>query len=188
MNARSRFFIALLPPIALREEINAFKHYFSEVYQSHAALRSPPHVTLQPPFEWEKREIEHLSESLTHFSRGFEPLRMALDGFSAFKPRVIYIQVQPDPQLSALQHSLNSHLAQNFQLIHAPSQSRPFTPHLTVAFRDLSKENFYRAWQEFEHKKIFYKFSVPSLTLLRHNGKQWTIEREFPFTSNKHHD
>ncbi|MFN6233029.1 MAG: 2'-5' RNA ligase family protein, partial [Microcystis sp.] len=48
----SLFFIALLPPPEVQEIATKIKVEFAEIYNSRAALKSPPHVTLQPPFRW----------------------------------------------------------------------------------------------------------------------------------------
>jgi 2'-5' RNA ligase len=49
----SRFFIALLPPQMIQDYANQIKQYFAEQYTSQGAQKSPPHITLQPPFVWE---------------------------------------------------------------------------------------------------------------------------------------
>lgn len=181
--SKQRFFIALLPPQEVQEEANKIKQYFSDVYQSHAALRSPPHITLQPPFDWEVKDLPRLLEELHRFSQSHPSIPMTLDGFAAFKPRVIYINVRKTPELLAVQQALMSHLESGLNLVHYPSKNRPFSPHLTVGFRDLTKPNFYRAWEEFQGKEIYFDFMIEKLTLLSHNGKMWKIYQDFSFTS-----
>lgn len=51
-DAQRRFLIALLPPQEVQAIAWQFKQELAEVYQSYAALRSPPHVTLPPPLQW----------------------------------------------------------------------------------------------------------------------------------------
>ena len=106
---------------------------------------------------------------------------MTLSGFGAFAPRVIYINVLKTPQLLAMQKQLMTELEESFGIVHPASKNRPFSPHLTVAFRDLTKPNFRAAWQEFQQRSLYFEFTVSQLTLLIHNGKQWEIGNEFSF-------
>lgn len=60
-------------------------------------------------------------------------------------------------------------------------KNRAFSPHVTVGFRDLTRDNFKIAWSEFQDKPIYFEFTVAKLTLLIHNGKNWQIKTEFEF-------
>ncbi|ACB52782.1 putative 2',5' RNA ligase [Crocosphaera subtropica ATCC 51142] len=179
--SKKRFFIALLPPKDVQKEATKIKKYFKDIYNSKAALKSPPHVTLQPPFEWEIEDLPNLIQALNHFSQSQQPFFMTLNGFSAFKPRVIYIDVLKTSELLSIQKSLMSHLESSLNLVHSVSKSRPFAPHLTVAFRDLTKKNFYQAWPEFKDKEFYYNFMINEITLLIHNGSNWDIHSEYCF-------
>ncbi|MDP5016367.1 MAG: 2'-5' RNA ligase family protein, partial [Dolichospermum sp.] len=64
----SRFFIALLPPQEIQEYANDIKHYFADKYACHSAKKSPPHITLQPPFEWSDTLVTNLETSLQAFA------------------------------------------------------------------------------------------------------------------------
>jgi 2'-5' RNA ligase len=177
---KQRFFIALLPPQNIQQLVTKIKEHFAEVYNSRAALKSPPHVTLQPPFEWELKELPNLAEKLAEFAQNQAPIPMILDGFAAFKPRVIYINVLKNPELLEVQKQLMDYLESSLGIVHEVSKNRRFAPHLTVAYRDLTKPNFYQAWQEFAQKSFHFEFIIPQVTLLIHNGKSWDICGEFP--------
>ena len=180
-HSKKRFFIALLPPKYIQEEATKIKEYFRDIYNSKAALKSPPHITLQPPFEWDTENLSSLIEKLNSFSESQKPFFLTLNGFSAFKPRVIYIDVIKTPELLLIQKQLMSHLEASLNIVHQVSKSRAFAPHLTVAFRDLTKKNFYQAWPAFEDKEIYYNFLINKLTLLIHNGRNWEIHSEYSF-------
>jgi 2'-5' RNA ligase len=178
--ATQRFFIALLPPHSVQQLANKIKQHFAEIYQSRAAQKSPPHITLQPPFDWQTEDLPRLTQHLEEFAQSQPPIPLILDGFGAFKPRVIIIKVIHTPELFAVQKNLSDFLEPALGIIHEPSKSRTFSPHLTVAYRDLTKPNFYQAWSEFENQPFFFEFIVPQLTLLVHNGECWEISKEFP--------
>ncbi len=184
VTSKQLFFIALLPPEEVQQKANEIKEHFSQVYNSKAALKSPPHVTLQPPFKWELEKLAILEEKLQEFAINQVSIPMILDGFGAFKPRVIYINVLKTPELMAVQKQLMKDLELSLNLVDPVSKTRPFSPHLTVGFRDLTKENFYKAWSEFKEGKFYFQFTIPKLTLLIHNGKRWEIQNEFDFLTN----
>lgn len=173
------FFIALLPPDEVQQVANEIKYYFAEVYNSRAALKSPPHITLQPPFEWQLDDLPVLTQRVEEFAQNNAPIPMILAGFSAFKPRVIYINVLKTPELLVVQKNLMDYLESSLEIIHLPSKNRPFSPHLTVAYKDLTKANFYKAWPEFAERSLRFEFTIPKLTLLIHKEKKWEIKQEF---------
>jgi 2'-5' RNA ligase len=177
----SRFFIALLPPQHIQDYVNEVKQHFADNYASSAAQKSPPHITLQPPFQWSDDNVTLLEEFLREFALGRESVPITLRGFAAFVPRVIYIDVVSSPKLTALQTDLMANLESNLGIVDAVSQTRAFTPHMTVAFRDLTKQNFKTAWQEFEKRQLDFEFTAENLTLLLHDGKRWNVKIEFPF-------
>lgn len=67
----------------------------------------------------------------------------------------------------------------------SPESAWPFTPHVTVGFRDLTPAAFHQAWAEFEHRSFSADFEVPTLTLLRHDGQKWQIFSELPLGAPK---
>ncbi|AFY75830.1 2'-5' RNA ligase [Pleurocapsa sp. PCC 7327] len=180
---KRRFFIALLPPHEIQQYTRKIQQHFAEVYNSRAAQKSPPHITLQPPFEWEMQDFPKLEQILTEFARTQAPIPMILDGFAAFKPRVIFINVLKTPELLAVQKALMDYLESSLGIVDEKFKNRPFAPHLTVAYRDLTKPNFYKAWDECKQQKVHFEFLISQLTLLIHNGKCWEISKEFLFTN-----
>ncbi|AFZ36520.1 Phosphoesterase HXTX [Stanieria cyanosphaera PCC 7437] len=173
------YFIALLPPAEIQTVVTEIKQHFAKIYNSKAALKSPPHVTLQAPFHLEKDNLPVLEKKLAEFVKSESTMPMILDGFSAFRPRVIYVNVLKTPELLTIQTKLTNHLESTLGIVHRAAKSRPFAPHMTVGFKDLTKTNFYQAWEEFKDQKIYFEFTVSNLTLLTHNGSCWEIYREF---------
>ncbi|HEY9730187.1 MAG TPA: 2'-5' RNA ligase family protein [Chroococcales cyanobacterium] len=175
------FFIALLPPQAIQDHATEIKEYFAQTYNSRHALKSPPHVTLQPPFEWSLDNLPALEQCLRTFAQTQAPVPITLKGFGAFVPRVIYINVLKTPELLALQRDLMAYLEESLEIVHEVSKNRPFSPHMTVAFKDLTRQNFRAAWPEFQHRPLEYEFAASHLTLLMHDGTCWTISSELAF-------
>ncbi|MEG4507326.1 2'-5' RNA ligase family protein [Microcoleus sp. F6_B4] len=181
--SKQRFFIALVPPPDIQQHITEIKLYFAEHYNSRGALNSPPHITLQPPFEWLAADVPKLEESLKEFSANRLSIPVTLSGFAAFAPRVIYVDVVKSPELLEIHSYLMSYLEANLGIVDRVSKSRPFVPHMTVAFRDLTKDNFQTAWLEFAGRSLHFEFTASALTLLLHDGSRWNISNQFPFAA-----
>ena len=130
-----RYFIALLPDDALQQEVTAFKQTALDRFASGHALKSPPHITLIPPFLQDQEDFS----SLQDFTSLLTPFTVRLNGFNRFDQRVIYIDVQADESLIACQQLLASFCEQNFG---TKTAARPFHPHMTVAFKDLKNAVF----------------------------------------------
>lgn len=181
--AKHLFFIALLPPQEIQDYANGVKQVFAERYNSRRAQKSPPHITLQPPFEWPQEAVPSLEESLSKFASTRKPVPVTLSGYGAFAPRVIYINVLKTPELLSLQSDLMAHVEATLGIVDPASKQRPFAPHMTVAFKDLTRQNFKAAWPEFQHQQLHFDFIASCLTLLMHDGQRWNVSCEFSFVS-----
>ena len=150
-------------------------------YHSRAALRSPPHITLQAPFRLVLDQVGVLKQVLTEFASSYSPVSIELDGFGCFPPRVVFVRVIENQALSLIQHDLIKTLTEH-QIVGSGEQAlRAFHPHVTIAFRDLIQRHFRSLWGEVEHKSFVDRFTAEGITLLRHNEKIWTAEADFLF-------
>lgn len=179
MSDKMLYFLALIPPEDISRHLWDFKKQIASKFLSKASLRSPPHVTLHMPFRWPDKRKDELVKRLTHFCARYEPCSIAFNGFGAFPPKVIYVQVETNQQLVILQNNLCQLMAQKMSIHNANYQSKPFRPHLTIAFRDLKKDQFLRAWDYYQNQEYQTTCNINHLTLLRHNGHRWEAELDF---------
>lgn len=175
------YFIAIIPEADCYAEANSLKQYFKENYNSKASLNSPPHITLHMPFLWKKEKESELIQILQQFSSERKKFDLQLSNFGSFPPRVIFIQVVQNTALSELHQTLHQFAKRELNLFNANYKDLPFHPHITLAFRDLKKPLFIKAWEEFQTKKFQGDFKVDRFTLLKHNEKEWEVCREFKF-------
>lgn len=173
------YFIAIIPVQPFYDQTLALKNYFKDQYNSRASLNSPPHITLHMPFEWKEKKEEMLIEKLTLFAKQHSSGELCLTDFNAFPPRVIYMDVVKNDWLENLQRELHRFCKIELNLFNANYKEHPFHPHLTLAFRDLKKEDFKKAWEEFKEKKFEGKFVVKEIVLLKHDGKIWESRSKF---------
>ena len=168
------YFIALVAPAEIDQQVLKWKNHFKEHYQCIVALKSPAHITLVPPF-WMKEELENeLINSINEFSNTERKFEIMLKNFAAFKPRVIYVDVIKNAQLDNMHHNLNEFIL-NTNLFPITKDDRPFHPHVTLATRDLHKKAFYEAWEKFSSKEYEATWIVNGISLLRHNKKNWDV-------------
>lgn len=174
------YFIAIMPDAALREKVNQLKEAFKSTYGAQHALKTPAHITLQKPFRQAVQQQKKMIDQLAAFASQQKPFSVELKGYGSFPPRVIYIAVKnPDPVLNlhaGLKDTLIKQL--NFEVNEV---SQKINPHMTLAHRDLGANMFHKAWNEFKDLTLEATFEAQSLYLLKHNGKNWEVFKEFPF-------
>jgi len=179
----SLYFIAIVPHDEIEKEIKGIKEYLFQHFKTSASLRSPAHITLHMPFKWKDSKVPLLHDKLQEFLQDKENFQVVLSGFGAFPPRVIFIDVEENEMLQDFRKQLIKFFRLELKLFNADYKEQPFHPHVTVAFRDLKKNLFLQAFGEFKEKQFMASFLVDHLALLKHNGKEWEIEKDFYFKS-----
>ena len=95
---------------------------------------------------WNEEREEKLVAKLGEFARQCDPIKICLDNFSTFPPRVIFINVTESDALDALQRSLHRFFKRELGIFNANYQDRPFHPHLRLRQRFLLKRCPCRCW------------------------------------------
>lgn len=168
------YFIALVAPEEINRQVLKWKLWMKEKYSCEAALKSPAHITLVPPF-WMNVGLETgLKDSLNEFASVQSNFIAQLKNFSHFGHRVIFIDMVPNGQLTSLHHALFLFLL-NKDCYPLKADDRPFSPHITLATRDLHKKAFYEAWEHFKERKYEKEWEVQNVSLLKHNKKNWDV-------------
>lgn len=156
------YFIAIYPPQEIIEEVKVFKKDLAIHYANSKALKNEAHITLFPPFS---REIELESDIHTAFqkiSTEMTPFEIELNGFGSFpnpKNPVLFIQPEENVHLTELYHRVKQQF--NFA-------KYSFTPHITVGYRNLTWENYLKAWEKYKTEEYKTKFIVDKILLLRY--------------------
>ncbi len=172
----SLHFIACIPEPSIEQELHAFKLELLEKYQCKAALKSPAHITLIPPFPWPNFQDEKIIEHFKVFQSNISPFEVIIDGFCTFRTQVFYAKPVDQPILFKLQSEIRDY----FEPILKDKLKNKFQfhPHITLANRDLKAGDLPQIIQEFSEKN--YKVSIPmkSVSLLKHNGSKWDVISE----------
>lgn len=173
------YFLAILPNDEILNELSGFKNHFANKYSSKASLNSLPHITLHMPFKWRDKKLGQLYLALTKISESIAPFPIELKNFNCFEPKTIFVDIVENKELNLLQYQVHKDFKLRLKLMNANYKSQAFHPHITLAFRDLTKDNFKIAWKEFSEKSYNSQFLAKALVLLKHNGKKWEIEKQF---------
>lgn len=176
MDNKRLFFIALIPNRDLRKKIMDVQHDF-ERFNSRKALKVYPHITLKAPFECTEGGRVELLSWFSELVIRQRPFLITLKGFASFenkKSPVIYIKPIVTKELINMQQELMTGFTSIFPGYIQPVDVK-FTPHVTVAYRDLSAEMLKKAWAEYKDKSFNDVFEVTAIYLLEHDRKKWNV-------------
>ncbi|GAB4453236.1 MAG: 2'-5' RNA ligase family protein [Bacteroidia bacterium] len=176
MSNEELYFIAILPPPFLSEKINTIKYDISEKYHCKHALKSPPHITLIPPFKLSSKKEPALANAIQTFnSQSIQSFEIILNNYDVFLPKVVFINVINSPELIAFQKEVEKYFRIHFNIV-KDLPPRPFHPHITIAFRDVKKHQTLDILNEVkQHFPIQEKFTLNNISLLKHNGSNWEV-------------
>lgn len=152
------------------------KQWAAEHLESKKALNSPPHITLLPPFKYDQKRVDELLIPLYEVAAKTSAFYLTMNGFAHFSNKVIFVDLEKEEALYTLQKLLTDcwvTVVQDFR------SSKRFYPHATLAFRDLSPDNFNKGWAHFEKREYLRVFQVKDFHLLKHNGKVWEPMNRF---------
>lgn len=173
------YFIGIASSDSVNTEVNQFKQYMLEHFHCKAAMKSPAHITLVPPFYLDPSEEEKLFIEIESIANDHTQFQIDLENFAAFAPRVIYVNVKESPELEQLYDSIHNQLiAAGFNI---KKDERKFTPHVTVATRDLSKYDFPAAFRHFQQIQYANSFAATGITVFRNSPGRWDILHDVPF-------
>lgn len=168
------YYIAIVAPDDINQEVLKWKNFFKDHFDCTVALKSPAHITLIPPF-WMKEDLENeLINSIKNYSITKNKFEISLKDFAAFQPKVIFVDVVKSEVLNGVYQSFADNIFSESKFL-IKKDDRPFHPHVTLATRDLYKKAFQEAWEIFSKKKYKALWTVSGISLLRHNKKNWDV-------------
>ncbi|QBO57929.1 2'-5' RNA ligase family protein [Chryseobacterium salivictor] len=166
----SLYFIAVVPHKGLRQKARVFSKDFAERFNSVKSFENFPHITIIKPFHFDENQEKILVESFSLMNLKCTPFEVFLKNFGCFpnkeKP-VIFIKPVNSTELQ--------HLYDEVQPLMKFHSYAKIHPHLTVAYKDLSPENFQKAWQEYQTKTFEDSFMVDKICLFKHENKKWNL-------------
>jgi 2'-5' RNA ligase len=174
---RQLYLVALLPPEPVFAQTWALKQEVHRLTGSRNAVRLPPHITLLPPFR-EANDFESAcTAALATFAATQTSFSVSLENFAWFSDRTLFVGVPGKAALQAFHARLLDWCAAHLPTI--PREARPYTPHLTLATRDLPPAQVPMLRQLFTERTYAATFEVANFTLFRHDGQHWQPSATF---------
>ncbi|MCX8019107.1 MAG: 2'-5' RNA ligase family protein [Chitinophagaceae bacterium] len=172
--SHSMYYVAIVCPEEVNERVHEYKIRMRDRFGCTAALKSPAHITLIPPF-WHSTEKENaLVDALQRFHSGTGTLSVGLNGFGHFGKRVLFVAVEENAGLAQIQKETELHFRSFFPDV-IKREKRPFHPHVTIATRDMKPSHFFEAWEYFSSKNMKMYFTVSRISLLKLVKGRWQI-------------
>lgn len=171
------YFIAIIPPEEVSEEVTGFKKDFAERFSSEKALKVMPHITLKAPFTWPASKHTALLEWFRRIRISIRPFTIELNNFGAFhnvSNPVVFIH----PVMNVFLYILQKEIMRSFKKLYPAriyAVDLKFKPHITIAYRDLAPEKFKEAWEEYKTKPYKAVVEVNSFYLLQYDAEKWNI-------------
>ena len=166
------YFIAIYPDQKIIDEVRVFKEDLALNFGNSKALKNDAHITVLPPFEREIELEEDIHIAFQKIDTTISPFEIILNGFGSFpNPKNPVLFVKPEESENLKQLYLNVKKKFSFG-------KNSFNPHVTVGYRDLTYENFLKAWEIYKDKIYKTKLLVDKITLLRHDGKWVPINQK----------
>lgn len=168
------YFIAIILPQYLDDKILAYKNFMLEKFNCKVGLKSPAHITIVPPFRMDQNKEADLLKAVKNITINFSSFSIATKNFSAFAPKTIFIDVEPNENLNHLKNLSGNYFSQHPEYLIQLDQ-RPFHPHITIATRDIDKKDFKEARSFFINKIFKEEWLATGLSVLKHNQKKWDV-------------
>ncbi|CAD7808544.1 RNA 2',3'-cyclic phosphodiesterase [Chryseobacterium aquaeductus] len=166
---KKMYFIAIYPPQEIIDEIKIFKADLALNFNNSKALKNDAHITLFPPFDRELVLEKDIHDAFQKIDTNISPFEVTLNGFGSFpnpKNPVLFVQPEENHNLKDLHLKVKDRFS---------FKNYSFHPHITVGYRDLTWENYLKAWEIYKEKEFKTKFIVDKISLLRHDGKWISI-------------
>lgn len=172
---RELYYIALLPDDKLSQLCLEYKQQAQNLFQAQAALRSPAHITLIPPFNADEITLNQITPILAHLATQQHELELQLKGWQHFGVRTIYLGFEDDLALSSLKRQCHQQISRVTKL----RQEAEFIPHISIINRDLAEIDFNSAWKYFSSQSHPVLTKCTQLALLKHTPFGWQIHQCF---------
>lgn len=171
--------IALLPSAEISATVRGEQQYIADEFGPKHALRTPPHITIIPPIQLDGTEEKQLWKIAGAVALESKSFQIKLNGYGTFRQGVVFINMSVPEELTALYKSWRKQLMASMPHVLNKYPDRPYHPHLTLAHRDVTPQQFKEMWKYYADRKYKSTFEVNSFWVLKHVGKGWEKEKEF---------
>jgi 2'-5' RNA ligase len=178
------------PDSDLQEKINKLREVFAAKFNSKKAIIFKPHITIAERVLIPKDRLDDFAGRISVVCRATQPItsntsemEFVVNTKAPFdNPYVVWIAAVKTKEFVALNRKIDKGI---YEGLKRPSmKSSVYRPHFTLAYRDLTKDNFEKAKEYFSNKKYDtkFEFTINSLHWVLHKSKDSAEDiREFNF-------
>ena len=178
------YLLSITPPTDLAFTIDQERRFSAARFGSYESLKSPVALNLFGVFTVPAMAYE-LTDYLSEWISVQPQFKVQIKDFGVFENKhrpEVYVNVKNNIWLNAFNKGLSRKMLQRFPYLNS---SAPFKPHIRLAHKDLSRENFQRAKKYYSQCKFEASFDVKNIALFRHNYKMWEFKHEFALSPQK---
>jgi 2'-5' RNA ligase len=167
VKVNDNYFIGITLPQELEDTIERQREWMRRKWGCRSGMRTQPHITLIPPFQSDLslREIKELLTPLT-----VSPFDISVSGFGSFGERTIFAHVEKSRELEDLQKKVSGLLSDGGVRV---KDEKRFTPHITIANRDIKPEAFIPSMEYFNTIDLRYSFTADSVMIFEFRDYVW---------------
>jgi 2'-5' RNA ligase len=171
-------FIGVPVPGDLSRMLLSCREYMGSIYGCRSGFTTPFHITLVPPFrlapDFSDDDVKAAAEEASASCRAshITPFACIVNGFGSFSDRTLFAHVEPSSRWTQFRdevyRALDAHCPGT-----ARRDTRPFTPHLTVANRDIPAGAVPEALAHFSQTELAADFPAETITVFKRENGRW---------------
>ncbi len=174
---RDNYFIGLTLPEDVSSRIEKEREWMRRTWGNRSGMGTVPHITLIPPF-YSNLSVKALLSILSSIKN--DRIDAVISGHGSFGERTIYAAVEENREMTELQRKLKRVLRESNI---AFKDEKKFTPHITIANRDIKPESFVPSMEYLESLNLHEEFALSSFSLFSFIDYHWRTMGEIRFSS-----
>jgi 2'-5' RNA ligase len=175
-------------PEHMESEIDKSRRLISKKFNTRKALDWKPHMTVANRVIIPKNQFEEICKKIQGICEKTKPIKLKTNGFYILdmpnlpfeNPYIIGIWVEVNKELQRFHDTIQNEVYKEFKK--TSYKGEIYKPHITLAYRDLTKENFEKAREYFSKNpiKADYEFFLTNVQLATPSEKGiWSSIRQF---------
>jgi 2'-5' RNA ligase len=164
---------AILLPDDIHNAVRGWQLRIAQACGRNPALKQYPHITLKQPFH--AKELPPVEAYFDALVASTKAMRIELNGVGRFeKDEVVFLDVQPSPELGALRLEVLRELGRQFGVKPRDVESEGYRFHATLAY-SLPPGTFEAAWSAVAETNPRFEFTTETLGLFYYTGEEWIL-------------
>jgi 2'-5' RNA ligase len=174
---KQKLSIVLKPDASSSKELNRIMEDISKKYGTYVAVRDKkgPHASFI--YMDEKIDDKEIDRILYNIQKKFSKIpqfTVSIEGVKSFRKKykqtinwVVYARVVKSKNLTKLYRIINYEIKS-----YKHGRFKVFTPHITLARKDIDQKTFFKIFDEYKGRKVSYKFKLKYLYAMTRRTKK----------------